>query len=373
MTVDTARPGYSILVPDDTIARAGEYLASLRSGGRTAGAELFARLQGRRLDALTVHELLGELFETKKGRIFAESAVAGDGSDWSLTELGLLGDVSVAVPCTIFDDGHHTRPTVHAPPFEGTLVYTPGALFRNGKGHAAADWDAVVGNDGRISDEAYYALYRRRLLPVFRYVDAHAAGPRSALLTIPGIGCGQFAGVFAGTLGGALQRVLERFLREHGDSFPNLKAVYFDPYHECDNGRQDIHGISFLVRPLTKHPQGGRSQLCRPADFAEAGDDFAGCDLFSIVAWDHVSWPGNDFYAGDRRTDDGVKAAATSSMEVLTGVRGAYDVTVHKYTPPKPYGTWNEVLQRGRESGSLRLWQAAAVWPGISSPSDGVR
>jgi len=281
MTVAPARPGYSILIPADTLTRAGDYLVSLRSRSHEPGAELAARLQGRRLESLDVDDLLGELIDTKQGQIFAESAVAGDGSDWNLTELGLLGDVSVAVPCTIFDDGHHTRPQLHTPPFRGTLVYTPGALLRNGRGHTPADWHAVVGHDGQIDDAGYDALYRRRLLPVFEYVNAHASGPRSALLTIPGIGCGQFAGVFAGTLGIRLERALVRFLQEHGPSFPNLKAVYFDPYRECENSRHDIHGIALLVRPFTKHPHGGRSQLCRPAEFAEAGDDFADCDLFS--------------------------------------------------------------------------------------------
>jgi len=366
MTVAPARPGYSILIPADTFARAGDYLVSLRSRSHEPGAELAARLQGRRPESLDVDDLLGELIDTKQGQIFAESAVAGDGSDWNLTELGLLGDMSVAVPCTIFDDGHHTRPKLHTPPFQGTLVYTPGALLRNGRGHTPADWHAVVGHDGQIDDAGYDALYRRRLLPVFEYVNAHAPGPRSALLTIPGIGCGQFAGVFAGTLGIRLERALVRFLQEHGPSFPNLKAVYFDPYRECENSRHDIHGIAFLVRPFTKHPRGGRSQLCRPAEFAEAGDDFAGCDLFSIVAWDHVSCPGNDFFAGDRATDDGVKAAATSSMEVLTGVTGTYDTRSQRYTPPKPYRTWNDVLDHGRATRGLRLWKPAAVWPGRS-------
>src|SRR5262249_44104035 len=103
----------------------------------------------------------------------------------------------------------------------------------------------------------------------------------------------------------------------------------------------------------------GKSQLCRPAAYAEGGDDFAGCALFSVVAWDHVSWPGNDFFSGARATDDGVKAAATSSMAVLTGVPGTYDSALAKYLPPQPYATWGEVVrQRGP-----RLWNPAAVWP----------
>ena len=76
------------------------------------------------------------------------------------------------------------------------------------------------------------------------------------------------------------------------------------------------------------------------------GDDFSDCVLFSIVAWDHVSWPGNDFFVGSRCTDDGVKAAATDSMAVLTGVEGHYDPDQWAYIPPTPYRTWREVVDR---------------------------
>jgi hypothetical protein len=96
------------------------------------------------------------------------------------------------------------------------------------------------------------------------------------------------------------------------------------PFSECSNAQLEIHGISLMVRPLL---QGNlaKSQLCPPQAYAEVGDDFTGCLLFSMVAWDHVSWPGNDFFAGSRCTDDGVKAAATNSMAVLTGIEGRYD------------------------------------------------
>jgi hypothetical protein len=165
-----------------------------------------------------------------------------------------------------------------------------------------------------------------------------------------------------------LQAVLERFLTEHGTSFPNLKAVYFDPYSECSNARREIHGISLLVRPLTAPGNQKKSQLCRPAAYAEPDDDFSGCALSSVVAWDHVSWPGNDFYTGSRATDDGVKAAATNSMAALTGVEGAYDPACGKYQPPKPYRNWMEVVGEGVSRRGLRLWNPATVWP---SPGPG--
>jgi len=64
------------------------------------------------------------------------------------------------------------------------------------------------------------------------------------------------------------------------------------------------------------------------------------------VAWDHVSWPGNDFYLGSRATDDGVKAAATSSMAAMTGFEGTYNPHKHTYAPPPGYRNWNELVQR---------------------------
>lgn len=353
-----AMPTCSILAPEETLNRLETYFRSLQMGTAQAGERLRRRLQGRNLQAMETIEILGELLETKQPQIFAESAVAGDGSDWNLTELGLLGDISMAVPVTIFDNGNHHAPTPHRDPFPGTLVFTPGALLVNGRGQTPADWAEAVGPGGRLSPEGFRRLYRRRLLPVFEYVNHRAAEPRSALLTLPGLGCGQFAGPFRGQLGRHLQQALIRFLEEYGGSFPNLKAVYFDPYNECENARIEINGISLLVRPLTAAGNRAKSQLCAPSLYAEEGDDFSCCRLFSIVAWDHVSWPGNDFFIGSRVTDDGVKAAATSSMASVTGVEGAYDPVRGLYQPPAPFRTWEEVVRRN----GLRLWNPDALW-----------
>jgi hypothetical protein len=183
------------------------------------------------------------------------------------------------------------------------------------------------------------------------------------LLNVPGLGCGQFAGPFQGQLGVQLQSVLERLLTDYGESFPNLKAVYFDPYSECESFRREIHGISLMVRPLKLLGSRGKSQLCHPVAYAEEGDDFSGCDLYSLVAWDPVSWPGNDFFIDSRATDDGVKAAATNSMAVLTGVEGHYDADLGKYRPPAPFRNWAEVVEENQRTRGLRLWNPSSVWP----------
>lgn len=362
-----ATPAYSILVPDETLARAAGYLHALRAAQATPGALLRDLLASADLQAMTAGDLLGTLFDTKRPQIFAETAVAGDGSDWNLTELGLLGDVSVAVPVTVFDDGNHRNPAPHQLPFPGMLIFVPGALLRSGSGNTPADWNEAVAPGGQLSREGYYRLYRRRLFPVFRYINGHATHPRSAFVTVPGLGCGQFAGPFQGRLGTQLESVLQRFLDEHGTSFTNVKAVYFDPYNECRNARTEIHGIPFLVRPLRAAGNQAKSQLCHPSAYSEDGDDFSGCTLYSLVAWDHVSWPGNDFFTGARATDDGVKAAATSSMSVLTGVAGEYDAARGIYQPPEPYRNWEAVVSERIRTHRLRLWDPLAVWRPVGS------
>jgi hypothetical protein len=337
---------HTLLVPTETRARLTDYLAALQAGGEHPGKRLGEALADLDLQTLTEPAFQDALLNTKLPQIFAESAVAGDGSDWNLTELGILGDISIAVPVTIFDNGLHTNPAPHAVPFAGTLVFTPGALLRNGMGHTPADWPEVVRDDGSLDADGYFRLYERRLLPVFQYVNAEAtAHGQLALVTIPALGCGQFAGPFRGLLGVELQTVLERLLEKHGRSFSHIKAIFFGPYSECSNARLEIHGIPLMVRPLLQGNH-DKPQLCQPTVYEEPGDDFSDCRLFSIVAWDHVSWPGNDFFGGSRCTDDGVKAAATDSMKALTGIEGRYDTGRWAYLPPAPYRTWGEVVER---------------------------
>jgi len=332
---------YKVLVNRVTYEKAENYLAELRSE-ILAGNYVQEKLKKHDLSSLTVERFLDVLMNTKRPQIFAESEIHGDGSDWSFKELSILGDIGIAAPITVYDNGKHFNPDVYENPFNATLLFTPGALLRS-VASISADWDEVT-HDGYIDSEKYYALYERRLLPLFIYANQVAKqNKKQAFITIPGLGCGQFAERFIGQLGDELKKSLMTFLQTHGQHFSHIRAVYYDPYGECENDRHEIQGISFLVRPLL-NGNDKKPQLCHPSVYEEAGDDFSECELFSCVAWDHVSWPGNDFYAGERATDDGVKAAATNSMTVMTGVEGEYDERSHCYCPPAQYSNWREVI-----------------------------
>lgn len=322
------------------------YFATLCDGGQ-AGAYLRALLCHVDPGSLGFDRFLELLVQTKRPQIFAESAVRGDGSDWNMTELSLLGDFSVAIPVTVYDNGLHSSPVVHDDPFPATLLFTAGALLRNGRGCVPADWPEVVTGQG-IDPEAYYRLYERRLLPCLVHASQKAlSAGTGALITIPGLGCGQFAGKFGGQLASHLEKVLLRMVFEHHSALQGIQAIYFDPYGECGNNRREIQGITLMTRPLTMG-NSDKPQLCSPRRYQDSGDDFSGCQLFSVVAWDHVSWPGNDFFVGSRCTDDGVKAAATDSMRAVTGVTGRYSAEHCEYVPPGEYHNWADVVVRNQ-------------------------
>ena len=349
---------YTVLLHTDAWQRLTEYATRLGAPidrGRTTAC----RARGVPVPRIDAAWLLVALLATKQPRIFAESEIAGDGSDWTQEELRLLGDVAIAVPVTVYDDGRHVGPRVHAAAFGATLLFVPGALLRSGGGSAPAADRAEVVRNRRIDPERYTELYERRLLPALRYASstAEAAG-RRALVTIPGLGCGQFAGPFHGMLGPHLRDAIASILRRHAESLTGIRAVWFDPYSECDNEEVQVGHLKLYVRPLLRNKP-GLPQLSRSDAFARAAGDpaLAECDLYSVVAWDHVSWPGNDFFAGARSTDDGVKAAATDSMFALTGFRGHYNASTNAYDPPADVRTWEELVLRN----DLRLHATSNV------------
>lgn len=334
-------PDYRILLSAETWKSIGEYSDRLAHDPSIAGSRLASTLARLPIPRANAAWLLSALIDTKAPRIFAGSDVIGDGSDWTAEELGMLGDIGIAVPVTVFDDGNHESPRVHAQAFSATLLFIPGAILRSSQGKPA-DWQVV--QEGQIDPIRFEALYERRLLPLLRYASSISmAAKRYAFITIPGIGCGQFAGRFKGSLGTGLRNALISILRRHAGSLPGIRAIWFDPYDECEDARYEFSQISFFVRPLARSAA-GKPQLCTPCSYAEAADDFSSCDLYSMVAWDHVSWPGNDFHANARLTDDGVKAAATDSMFAITGFRGTYDPDMHAYLPPEGAGTWEDIV-----------------------------
>ena len=196
---------YRVLINKQTYEKTVSYLEQLKSGNIEAGKYLQDKLKEHDIFSLKTVEFLELLMRTKQPQIFAESAVYGDGSDWNQEELSLLGDISIATPVTVYDNGSHYQPQIHKTPFPATLLFTPGALLQNGCNVIPADWQEVTSN-GKINPEKYYQLHERRLLPPFTYANEVAKNKgKMALVEITGLGCGQFARCFRGKLGSVLK------------------------------------------------------------------------------------------------------------------------------------------------------------------------
>jgi len=286
---------------------------------------------------------LYSLLNSKRPCIFAESEVHGDGSDWTREELKLLGKISITAPVTVFDDGNHFTPKLYEKPFRANLIFTPGILLRNDRGFDAADADVVV--NGEIDQGRYTDLLEQKILPGLKYANATAFRAQTrAVVTLPGLGCGQFAGRFHGSIHRIFAEALRRILERNHRVLWNIALVRYDSYRELKDEEKSYGNLTFRIRPLKKSAF-PRPQLCPPEEYQEKNDNYAGCQLYNFVAWDHVSWPGNDFYRGSRSTDDGVKAAATDTLFVLTGVRGTYDPESSTYRTPEGYRFWEDVVR----------------------------
>lgn len=341
---------YDVVLSETALQRIIAYKNALASSDIEAGAYLKNVIESKNitLDQISNERFIELLLLTKEPLIFAESQVQYDGSDWTVKEMELLGDLNVVMGADIFDNGVWSTSDrnfrTHNPPLKGTLLFTPGPLLESSRREATPDLKEVQtagGND--IDQEKYNRLIDRRITPLFYYVNERAkAANRTALITIPGVGCGAFAGRFHGRMANHLNEALKNILRKHVHNFDRIACVYFDPHRELRDEQHNACNVKYRVRPSANGKNVGKSQLGEPKSYEEAGDDFSECQLFKIVAWDHVSFPGNDYFGGSRATDDGVSAAATNSMEIITGISGKYENG--RYLPPSGKINWLKVV-----------------------------
>lgn len=340
---------YSILLSGLSLARATEYLTRLKDG-EVPGDRLrdaLGRLQaGSGLGGLDAIGLVQLLIDARgvNDCVFAEI-----GEEWTAVELSILGDISIAVNVSIFDDGAYDRPNAFCMSFPGTIVFACGT--RLDRGDASADWAELVPDGTQLDERAFFQLHERRLVPCLQHChDVAASRGRYALITVPALSCDEAAGPWRGCLGALLGDVLERILELYGSEWPGIKVVYYDAFNEGRCDRTKIHGIDFISQPLEQNGDNPRFQLSPPQAYegvaGGADDDFASCDFFSVATWGHASWCHMAFWTGERSSDASAKAAATDCMYALTGVKGSYDAQTARYVPPEGYKDWSDVVDQ---------------------------
>jgi hypothetical protein len=198
-----------------------------------------------------------------------------------------------------------------------------------------------VDDQDRFQEEKFIEIMKARLLPIFVNINKQQV-PGGAFITLPGISCGVFGGHFGGNetkqIPRALTKVIRQILAEN--TFSHIKGVVYDAFSTGSlgvaEGHEEVNGVSFVKQELKRNDTPGAQQdrpkypgaqqdrpqqLAHPSAF---GERFKDCTLFSLVAADALSKPGNDLNAGSRATDEGNKHGATNAFSVFTGAEGEY-------------------------------------------------
>jgi|GEM_PF-402097 len=368
------KPPYDVLLSKSVLKNLMDYKEALINGSESPGPnlkiQLEKRLKGQDLSTITTEKFIEAMLSTKDIKAFAETEDLSASGNWNKKEVEILGGINIAInDLTIYGNGARNGEAIsstadvrktHDKSFKGNILITQGALLENIslRGEKTPDYNRVVKRDEKgeiikdengkatIDQEKYNALVEERMLPLLSHANETAKQKgknKRALITMPGIGCGQFAGEFQEEMPGHLDKAMKAMLEKHESKFSNIACVYYDPF-KGENTSQDIEGIKYRVRPFTKpmpnHSQ--KSQLEHPSTYEEEKGEFDNCMLFKIVAGDHIGRAGNDFNTENSiRTDEGSSLSQTDFQRRMTGDEGHYAKDEQKFLPNN-HNDWAE-------------------------------
>lgn len=279
-------------------------------------------------------------------------------SRWNDQEASLLGDMSVVLKAMVIDDGQWVNEKgeilhkIHPEQFPVTMAFISGCL---GMPNFP---DKLEFDQGNLKE-----LITRRLLPVLRSFSQQLLleeGPFArGIVTMNGLGCSAYAHEIPSKQANIEFLAAVRHVhRTYGHQFSNLdiwldlfdKFFSQEPQDNITVDEKNKSKPSLFLRSLKDPKSPGLPQLLPFVDYAAYIKRVYGLTrvysrLFTIVAWDHYAWPGNDWVGGSRTTDDGNKGAATTCMHSMTGIEGStYDGL--GYQPPKEYTSWMDLIEK---------------------------
>lgn len=324
---------YQILLTKETFDKIEQYKSEMLAKPNIAGRYLQSALKDKDLLNLSTKEFLDILLNTRPHLLFAESDIdpLENPPTFTKKELQLQGGISVNVPVTVYDNGLWNNPEIFNDTFEANLIFVAGPLLTFNSGEKYAP-DYYIIENGKINQDRYNKLIEERLLPGLIQANNESEG-NDVVITMPGIGLGQFAGKWRDTeeLHNAFITSLKTLITKYVSKLPNIKKVYIDTFAAIlEPSKTPIEHIEFKINPslCNNNPI---PLLSKPESHFPGNN--GNYKLYKIVAWDHASWPGNDFFHNARSTDDGVSAASTNLMTKLSGIEGQYDKTSNKYLP----------------------------------------
>lgn len=289
---------------------------------------------------LTNEVVLLMLLRTKKPKCFAESDV--NGHDWTHDEFAILSEIGTCVAnVTVYDDakwGHkNSTPFRQYKRHQATLLFMNGPILKPDAPISKQDnceFKQLVSNKA-LKQDAYKAYLERRLMLLLKQASDQAAiHKKKAYIALPGIGCGEFAGSFAHQLtqriGGnsavyesCIIDIIQNFTQQYPNHSIGCIRLNMGPAGGVVSEVRQIGDIPFVRSDQQGYK--GHAMLAKPQDVIPQKyrrDDF---EIFSVVAGDPVSFPGNDMYIDSKFTDEGAQGGATDLVTKITGIPGHYD------------------------------------------------
>ena len=343
---------YKITLSEETRSKIDSYLTRIKQYGgdlsQIIGDRLFEEIQSQVgssnlqainqfIRSLETDNFLNLLLNTKKPKSFAESVVlnsrdankteisdAKNEAGWSTDEVDILEDVAICVSIIFYDNGGQKESQKkHQDPFQGELLYMPGPVFSGRAAKHLKTYQQIIHND-KFKEEEFIVTMKKKLLLLFLHANENSTPENPAFITVPGISYG------TKEVPKALNKAIKQLLEEHHRSLPNIAGIHLDTFateslgEDEDLERENIGHIIYRKQELEiDHGRDGtrKQQLDKPENFDKRFDK---CKLFSVVAADALSWPGNDMNVGSRATDEEEKTGATNAMTVMTGIEGSY-------------------------------------------------
>ena len=256
-------------------------------------------------------------------------------------ERRLLGMISTVSDVTFYDDGGRPTYKKHKEPIKGMLAFTSAPLLAEKHG----DNDLVQKRNQQGKDpvelkvEKYEQAIEDRILPVLRHFnDSCRDLEKKAFVTLPGLGCGYFAGGQAAQslVSMAFIKALGNILEKHSADLSSISGVCFDDFGGNYKAAPKKYGsIDFIIGK--GHQEGRIAQLMDPAEYG-----YKGSVLCNIAAWDHMAKEGNEGNRAeciDRQSDDPAKAKASNFLIQLYGLKEGehYDKDYLEETNGKKY------------------------------------
>jgi len=362
---------YKILINQETLNEAQKYLQKIQNSidhdpkhcisslQKLVGSRMIEQMQklageiDKKIDKdfilhLRLEDWMHMIINTKVPHIFSESisytpsSIESYNNTWSIIEQNILESTIITTAVTIYDNGGYgNNSIIHKNPFEGELIFVPEpVLTKEVIKHILSSQRIVY--DGQFDEEEFIKQMKQKLLPTFLYANQQSTSENQAWITVPGISCGVFGGRFGNYFNGskqtpkALEKAIRQLLQEHHDALLNIAGVHLDTYatesltqgeFRENIGKIEFRGIEGQRGYNTK--EGERyPKLSAPKTFDIKRKK---CKLFSIVAADALSLPGNDMNTGFKCTDEGISAGGTNLPTVITGKQGKYEYKGKKY------------------------------------------